>query len=326
MSFFYYKIEIRIYIMKKIISSILLIFFAVISAKAQYQFENPGFEVWEDVGLPVEEPVDWSSIKTGDVPNLNIAAPVVWGKSNDAHSGNYSLHLFNVWVFLINQAAVGTVTNGRYHPDLVIENAFSYTDTTDGRWNTHMIGRPDSLVGWYKCYPETGDFGTVKAVLHRGYAQQPQGDTEWIGVAYYELPGDTVDVWTRFSVPFEYALDYTPEYILCYLTSGNGIDALGASSALFDDVELIYNPDGIDEFTVDNFTAFIRNRQLVVKVNESSGLKYQFSIFDITGRNVYTAELIGGQENFLSPNLNTGIYILKANIGDKILSKKFFID
>lgn len=312
--------------MKLKIYSFILLLFISFSAFSQTQLENPGFEAWEEVGLPVEEPVDWSSIKTGDVPNLNIAAPIVWGKSTDAHTGNYSLKLFNVWVFLINQAAVGTMSNGRYHADLVIENAWSYTDTTDGRWNTPLTHRPDSLVGWYKCYPETGDFGTVKAVLHRGYAQQPQGDSEWIGVAYYELPGDTVDVWTRFSVPFEYTLDETPEYILCYMTSGNGIDALGASYALFDDLELIYNPDGIDEFTANNFMAYSRNGELIVRVNESSGLKYQFSIYDITGRIVYNAELFGGQENRFNPGLTTGIYILKANIGNKVLSKKIIID
>jgi len=297
-----------------------------LSAFSQTQFENPGFEDWEDVGLPVEEPVDWSSIKTGDVPNLNIAAPIVWGKSTDAHTGNYSLKLFNVWVFLINQAAVGNVTNGRVHPDLVIENAWSYTDTTDGRWNTPLTHRPDSLVGWYKCYPEVGDFGTVKAVLHRGYGQQPEGDYPWTGAAYYELPGDTVDVWTRFSVPFEYYSDETPEYILCYLASGNGISALGASYALFDDLELIYNPDGIDEFTVSNFKAFANNGQLVVSLNESTGLKYQLSIFDITGRNVFNTELFGGQESRFNPGLNAGVYILRANVGDRTLSKKIVID
>ena len=312
--------------MKLNLLGILLFLFTSFFATAQYQLENPGFEDWEDVGLSVEEPVDWSSIKTGDVPILNTAAPIVWGQSTDAHSGSYSLKLFNVWVSLINQAAVGTVTNGRVHPDLVIENAWSYTDTTDGRWNTHLTHRPDSLVGWYKCYPEVGDFGTVKAVLHRGYGQQPEGDYEWIAAAYYELPGDTVDVWTRFSVPFEYFSDETPEYILCYLASGNGISALGASYALFDDLELIYNPDGIEEFTVDNFKAYSSHGQLVVRINESSGLKYQFSIYDITGRNVYNAELFGGQENRLNTGLTTGIYILKANIGDKVLSKKIVIN
>jgi hypothetical protein len=312
--------------MKLNLFGILIFLFISLAATAQYQLENPSFEEWEDVGLPVEEPVDWSSIKTNDNPVLNGPAPIVWGKSNDAHSGNYSLHLFNVYIGLIGQAAVGTMTNGRVHADLNIENAWSYTDTTDARWNTPLTHRPDSLVGWFKCYPETGDFGTVKAVLHRGYGQQPEGDSEWIGAAYYELPGDTVDVWTRFSVPFEYYLDDTPEYILCYMTSGDGVDALGASSALFDDLELIYNPDGIEEFTVDNFKAYSSHGQLVVRINESSGLKYQFSIYDITGRNVYNAELFGGQENRLNTGLTTGIYILKANIGDKVLSKKIVIN
>ena len=247
------------------------------------------------------------------------------GKSTDAHTGDFSLKLFSVRVFIINQAAVGTMTNGRVHPNLNLDNSWSYTDTTDGRWNCPLTHRPDSLVGWYKCSPEPGDFGTVQAVLHRGYGQQPEGSSVWIGKAYFELPGDTVDVWTRFSVPFEYYFDDTPEYILCYMTSGDGVDALGASSALFDDLELIYNPDGIDEFTADNFKAFYSHGELVVRVNESSGLKYQFAIFDITGKQVYNAELYAGQENRFNTGLKTGVYILRANIGDKVLSKKIVI-
>lgn len=311
----------------KIHIALFLLLSSFVATAQQYeQLENAGFEEWEDVGLPVEEPVDWSSIKTNDNPILNGPAPIVWGKSTDAHSGNYSLHLFNVYISLIGQAAVGTMTNGRVHADLIIDNAWSYTDTLDARWNTPLTHRPDSLVGWYKCYPEIGDFGTVKAVLHRGYGQQPQGDSEWIGVAYFELPGDTVDVWTRFSVPFVYTLDDTPEYILCYMTSGDGVDALGASSALFDDLELIYKPDGIDEFTANNFKAYASHGEVVVRINESSGLKYQFAIFDITGRQVYDAEFYAGQENRFNPGLTNGIYILKANIGNKVLSKKIIIE
>lgn len=312
--------------MKLSIFAGIILFFFSINLNAQYQLENPGFEFWENVILPVEEPVDWSSIKTGDVDNLNVAAPIVWGKSTDAHSGNYSLKLFNVWVFLINQAAVGTMTNGRIHPDLNLDNSYSYTDTLDSRWNTPLPHRPDSLTGWYKCYPEPGDFGTVKAVLHRGYGQQPEGNSEWIGVAYYELPGDTVDVWTRFSVPFVYTLDDTPEYILCYMTSGNGVDAIGESSALFDDLELIYNPDGIEEFTTANFKAYYSSNQLVVSLDESSGLPYNLTVFDITGRNVFETKLIGGQQSRLNVHLVPGIYIVKASLGDKVLSKKIVID
>ncbi len=35
------------------------------------QLQNLGFELWEDVGLNINEPVDWSSIKTFDNSFLN---------------------------------------------------------------------------------------------------------------------------------------------------------------------------------------------------------------------------------------------------------------
>ena len=82
---------------------------------SQTQIDNAGFENWENAGTTVDEPTEWSSIKTSDDATLNGFAPVVWGQSSDAHSGDYSLELINVSTFGV--VANGTVTNGRVHAD-----------------------------------------------------------------------------------------------------------------------------------------------------------------------------------------------------------------
>ena len=41
--------------MKLNIYALILLLCTFLTASAQYQLENPGFENWEDVGLPVEE-------------------------------------------------------------------------------------------------------------------------------------------------------------------------------------------------------------------------------------------------------------------------------
>ena len=105
----------------KCIIFIYVLFLAGLPAYSQSQFENPGFEEWEDLDLPQPEPVNWSSIKTSraNPPYLNNSAPLVWWQSEDAHSGNYSVMLKNIYVSLIDKVATGTITNGRVNTELL---------------------------------------------------------------------------------------------------------------------------------------------------------------------------------------------------------------
>ncbi len=115
-----------------------------LSLVAQQQFENPGFEDWEDAGTVIEEPTNWSSIKTSDAGQIiNDAAPVVWAQSDDAHSGNYSLKLFNTAAFTI--VASGTISNGRVHADFNPELGYVYTQHDDDRWHTALAVIPTVL-------------------------------------------------------------------------------------------------------------------------------------------------------------------------------------
>jgi len=107
--------------MKKIILIFTVGLFGIFSLHAQTTdtIENPGFEEWElPFGLPVNhpEPVNWSSIKTSDNININPVAPINWARSDTAHSGNYSLKLFNVSALCL--VATGTMTNGRVHAEV----------------------------------------------------------------------------------------------------------------------------------------------------------------------------------------------------------------
>ncbi|MCD4682737.1 MAG: hypothetical protein K8R86_05610, partial [Bacteroidales bacterium] len=117
-----------------------IIAFVIGIAVFAQQPENAGFELWEDVGLATDEPVDWSSIKTSDNSIANSFAPYVWDQSTDAHSGTYSVQLINGSVLGI--VAAGTVTNGRIHAELS-GVGWAYTDPADARWNTPLTVKPD---------------------------------------------------------------------------------------------------------------------------------------------------------------------------------------
>jgi len=290
---------------------------------AQQQIQNPGFENWEDAGTVEDEPVNWSSIKTSDDIFYNNLAPVVWGKSTDAHSGNYSLSLFNVGSLVI---ASGTVSNGRYHTQLPADSSYVFTDVNDNQWNSPLTGRPDSVVGWYKCNASENDFGTVKFLLHKGYAQIPGDELNNIGMAYWELPSAEITVWTRFSIPFEYYTSETPEYYLAILTSGNGVDAQLGSTALFDDLEFIYNGSSIGELPVQNLDIYINDNNLVINTVSQTKSPFELVLRDVSGRIVYkeTHKLSGNNYIDISP-LNPGLYIATAINSNELYMNKIMI-
>jgi hypothetical protein len=216
---------------------------AALASFSQQQPENAGFEQWESVGLNTPEPVDWSSIKTSDNSGLNNLAPYVWDQSTDAHSGSYSVKLFNASVLTI--VAAGTLTNGRVHSDLNPNNGYVFTNTSDPHWNTPFTDTPDSVVVWAKFTPASGDIAQIKAVLHTGTAKIPDAtQANWIALAQIDIPNQ-VNNWTRFSAPFNYFNSNIPQYILFVLSSGGTVAHVG-TTAYFDDLQLIYNPAELD--------------------------------------------------------------------------------
>ena len=316
--------------MKKKLFIIGLFLFSISFANAQNQFENASFEEWEpeDENAPTFEPVEWSSIKTSDWDFAAGAAPIVMNRSGDAHTGDYSIYLFNVYNSLIDYVAPGTITNGRYHVDrqLDLEKSTGFTDINNSQWNTEMNQRPDSVVGWYKCKPSEGDFPTVKVILHTDSSSIPNADSAtWIALAYIELSGTNVDTWTRFSTPFDYYNEDIPEYILSILTSGNGLAAVKDSEAWFDDMELIYNGTDIPENTAGKLNAYYTNGELIVKVVDQDLKNVPVKIVDLNGRIVFSDVLNQTQENRIQLNLQAGVYIITLSTNKGHLSKKVIV-
>lgn len=226
----------------KSISLIAALLFSVYIT-AQTQLENPGFEgAWEDVSGTEDEPIQWSSIKTADA--LAALAPIVLFKSVDAHTGSYSVRMKNTTAFGV--VANGIMTNGRVHADFDPTLGYVFTDVSSEDWRTTFTKRPDSLVGWYKYTPSGADRGKVEILLHDNTATgriPESGSTDhWVGRVQYDIEG-TVAVWTRFSMPFSYFNDNSPNYALVVITSGDTTAAVDGSQMWIDDLALIYNPN-----------------------------------------------------------------------------------
>ncbi len=294
---------------------------------AQTQLDNAGFEEWEEIGYGPEilEPVEWSSIKSTDDPDLNNAAPIVWARGEDAHTGNYSLYLNSVAVFGI--VATGIMTNGRVHADYDPNKGTTYTDPDHSEWHTRITGKPDSLVGWYKAMPRPGDFGTVRVVLHQGYLAVGENSdtTDFIASGKLNLSHENVTEWTRFSVPINYYLNIDPEFILVILTASNGVDAVPNSKIWFDDLELIYNHSGIAEENAANMNLFANNHQIYLYVDTEKPENYILNVYDMSGRLRLQDRGLTGMNNTHPYELSTGTYVVKVQYGGKVLTKKIVL-
>lgn len=309
--------------MKTLFTTLISTVFIVFGLFGQQQFQNPGFEQWEDAGTVVDEPVNWSSIKTSDDIFYNNLAPVVWGQSTDAHSGNFSLSLFNVGSLVI---ASGTASNGRYHTQLPADSSYVFTDVNDAQWNSPINGRPDSIVGWYKCDASENDFGTVKVMLHNGYGQIPGTEDNAIAIAYLELPSAEITTWTRFSTPFDYFSSETPQYYLAILTSGNGVDAQLGSTALFDDLEFIYNGSSVNELPIQDLDIIMRHNELIIRTTSNSNTPFLFELRDVNGRVVNSGNLnLSGYNNIDINQLQDGLYIATASNSKEFYMSKIMI-
>ncbi len=297
-------------------------------ASAQ-QLENPGFEDWElaDTVMQIHEPVDWSSIKTGSNATLNPLGPVVWEQSSDAHSGDYSVKLTDVGIFGI--VATGTITNGRIYADFDPTKGYSFTDPDDPRWNTPFTWRPDSIAGWFKCFPFHNDHGQVKAVLHVGYGVIPdQGDPppNWVGEAVFDLPNETVDTWTRFSAPFVYYKPIAPEHILLILTSGNGTSAIDSSYAYYDDLEIIYNNLGVDDRPQKKYHIFSYGHAIYLEnLPQDIYNGAEASLTDLSGRVVWSGNIATDRIQLDPAIVKNGLYVITIKGKTEVYSEKLYI-
>lgn len=295
-------------------------------SQTQPQLENPGFESWENAGTVVDEPTDWSSIKTSDNEQLNNAAPQVWEQSTEAHTGSYSVRLENKSTFGI--VATGTLTNGRVHTYPIADSGYVYTIPDDPRWCTPFTGRPDSIGGWFRFYPVDNDKGKLTAILHVNSGALPKHGTQdnWVAHAEYIFPPDTVDTWMRFSVPFEYFKPDAPQFILLVLNSGYRTQAIAGSVAYFDDIELIYNPGSINESSLRGVNIYYYDHCIYLKeLPDDLFNSSTFFLIDLDG-NIILTQPVTSDVLPVNIQLPAGIYIGKIAYKKDTISMKIFID
>jgi len=315
---------------KQLYIVIIALLIPLMALSQKEQIENPGFEIWENAApwVPELEPENWSSIKTSDDTTLAQAAPLVWGMSEDAHSGNYSVYLFNVYNVWISAGIAGTLTNGRTHASVFPSEGYAFTQADDPQWHTPFQSRPDSLVGWFKCNPMEGDTGGIRAIIHVDEGKMPANGTEpnWIAEANHKFPGYAVTEWTRFSVPFEYYSENASTFLLIVIKAGNGVLAIENSELWLDDLEMIYNdPGGISDLKGEETILYFHDGYLNLKAMAPDFFNNStLYLHDLSGKLVFEQKITGDR---IKPEaiLEKGIYIAKILSGSEIMTQKIYI-
>jgi hypothetical protein len=294
---------------KKIIISLFLIKASIFTLNAQDQIENSDFENWENIGSSDEEPNDWSSVKSSDNSFLSNTAPQVISRSNDSHSGSYSLKLKNETIFGI--VANGIATTGRVHAETNPNNAYVYTDQNNTEYNQNFTDKPDSLTGWYKYSPQGNDKGDIQVLLHSGYTEMPTSDqSNWIGIAKNEFSG-TNSNWMRFSTPFNYMNNSTPSFMLSVISSGDSTIAIDGSELLIDDLTLVYNTNSnvnVSSALYSKCELWFNNDVIYFK-NLNINNEYLLKIYDLTGKNIVNRKINSADSNYTFYDLRKGIYV-----------------
>lgn len=317
--------------MVKRLVSVFLLSAAVLTASAQYQLLNNGFESWESVGNG-EEPVNWSSFLTAT--GMSMVKAKQLEKSTDAHRGNYSAYIYarNAFAGIPAQGnlTTGCINGGSTNAKDASGN-YNYTREDVEGQAMKFTGRPDAVRVWLK-----GDVklnANVAVRLHaKGYYQDPLANESkcvaLIGTA--TATPKVTDTWTQYEAPFTYVSPSAPYYALVTIATCN-IPGDGSTSEYLyaDDIEMVYYSDmrsciynGSDVQFDGNNAAVVHDMYVAKKLRYTSGAGAKYTVTEPTAENNYTMTIRIDGDNISEEPSNTHTYTIQfdgveVNVNDE---------
>lgn len=248
-----------------------------VTASAQYQLQNNGFEEWADQSykkVSGEEPLHWSSFITGSGKLKSLACTTSQlFKSEDVRAGSTSRYSAGIKVNHIpfpSTYAQGNMTTGRVNMgngspknpgESESENIanreskktgnYNFTDLSDDNHNQKFTGRPDVMRVYVK-YTTTGSKGKIAAYLHsNAYYQDPLpkdgSHSAQVIASAVKLDIAATKGWEKVEIPVTYESkdkSLRPSYALVsFATSATPGEGNNGDEMLIDDVEFIYNSE-----------------------------------------------------------------------------------
>lgn len=308
-------------------------------ALAQTQIVNGGFELWDNPTASNAEPQQYNSNKTGS-SNAQLGPQTCFREATAPHSGTYCLRLetTNFIIAVVN----GNATTGVVNAPTTSKadgnvGTVNYSNATDIR-KMAFVGRPDSLVGWYKYTSGgAGEQGKVRAILHTGDYWDPETPLTYhaaclpnkIAAALFMAPTGNQTAWKRFSVPFTYTSAANPTSIMINMTSSaNQLTTIAGSKIWLDDISVVYNTTKINELVnPESVKVYSNNKTIFVDYSDMNIQQSVLSVFDITGKLIATQNIEAGKLNtFEFSNLNSGLYLYQLTGADLKKSGKLILE
>ncbi len=269
----------------------LTIFLAACSSKGFSQnaaTPNPGFENWTQVGNHFD-PNNWNTLN----PSTSILGVFTCTRATgaDVHSGTYAIKLITKSVFGIKANGIASTATLVTTPPYGVSGGIPYTQ------------RPDSLVGWYKYAPASAaDSGFAELVLLGA-------NNDTIGIGRFNTPNSGVTAYTRFSEPITYYSPDSPVLAYWILTSSDGVNPVVNSALFIDDIDLIFNPSGINEPNgVSNLHVVSNMVTNELIVHNPSSIASVMRIYDVTGKLISETDILSGTNSINVAELKSGLY------------------
>lgn len=287
--------------MKRVVLLTAMVALAMV-AFAQSAILNGGMENWTGSGSSIE-PQYWNSGKSASGTYAGFIPQTCFQDNTTFHGGSYSAKI-------VSGNALGNVVNGALTTGQLQANSTNKAQgyikdiPTNPDFNMPFVSRPDSFVFWFKYTSVSSDYPRVEARLHVGTAYAPEAPVSGnhpdssvniIARAMWTGATSSVATWTRVSVPFVYADNRTPAYILITCTSSGDQTGGSQNSTLWlDDFEAIYNP------TI--ATGTVNAGPYYVSATGGSAISVPFTLTGTyTAGNIITAQLSDASGSFASP-------------------------
>ncbi len=311
--------------MKKILLFTLLTSTSVFSF-GQTQVGNSDFENWEAVAGD-EEPVNWNSFLTAE-GTWNTFAQNQIESSTDVRPGTSGTKSCRIFAkIIVTTLANGNVTLGQIEMGSTTPTSssnYNSTLTADPNFSEAITDQPDSIVFWVKFNPgNTSHNARMKATLHTNYDYRDPEDAgssaEVVATAVLNFPS-TNGNWVRMSVPFDYSGPQTVNaFILVTFTTNENAGVGSSSDELFiDDMELIYNPVGINEVESNDFTVSLNNESNTINIQSDVTMEGEYVVYSTTGQSVQSGTL----SSSIDFNQKPGVYFVKIIANNKSYSYK----
>jgi hypothetical protein len=290
----------------------------------QTQIGNSGFENWETV-TGGSEPTNWNGFLTAG-GTWAFAAQNQMEESTDVRPGSAGSKSCKIW----SRSAFGIIANGNVTLGKINMGSttptdaanYNFSQTANTSHSEAIADMPDSIVFWAKFIPN-GHSGNarMKATLHDAYDYRDPEDatslTHVVATADTNY-APTANAWKRFSVAFDYSGPAsTVSFILLTFTTNEVAGGGEADDEVYiDDVELIYNPNSLEENTTSSIYAFLSNggNTLNFKTDDPA----EFAVYDLSGKLILNG-ITSASVEFVAPK---GVYIVQMNQGGSVVSNK----